>query len=72
MDIVKIIASAAVMAAVTYFVMRLLPDMNKYAAFLIPAACGAISYVISCVVLRVDELSILIGIFKKKGDNVER
>lgn len=71
-DIVKIIASAAVMAAVTYFVMRLLPDMNKYAAFLIPAVCGAVAYVISCVVLRVDELSILIGIFKKKGDNVER
>lgn len=70
-DIVKIIVSAAAMAAVVALVMRLLPDMNKYLAFLIPAVCGAAAYVVCCAVLRVDELSILMGIFKK-GDNVER
>lgn len=70
-DIVKIIVSAAAMAVVVAVVMRVLPDMNKYLAFLIPAACGAAAYVICCVALRVDELSVLMGIFKK-GDNVER
>lgn len=70
-DILKIAASAAVMAFVVATVKNVLPEMNKYFAFLIPAACGALSYLICCVLLRVDELDILVGIFKKKGDNVE-
>lgn len=72
-DILKIVFAAIVMSAAVFFTHRFTAVyfgsgfLEKAAALFIPVICGGAIYILMCVVLKTDEIKLIIDTFFKKN-----